>query len=83
MLKCKDVTDETSNYIEGALSFGKRIAMFLHLMICRNCRHYVQQFQSTIDAVETSQPQEMDETDRKALAKKLHAMCQKTNSGEH
>ena len=82
MLQCKDVTDETSNYIEGDLPFSKRIALFLHLMICRCCRNYVQQFMKTIDTVSVVRPQEVDETDRQALAKKLHAMCDKTHSGE-
>jgi hypothetical protein len=83
MLKCKDVTKETSDYIEGGLPISKRIALFLHLAICHSCRHYLQQFRTTIDTVSTSQPQEMDKTDRQALARKLNALCQKTNSGDH
>jgi hypothetical protein len=83
MLKCKDVTDETSNYIEGDLPFGKRIALFLHIFICRNCRHYVQQFRKTVDTVSVVRPQELDATDRQALAKKLHAMCNKSHADKH
>lgn len=83
MLQCKDVTKETSDYIEGGLPLSKRIALFLHLVICRCCRHYVQQFRTTIDTVSTSQPQEMDMTDRQALARKLNALCEKTNPDNH
>jgi hypothetical protein len=86
MLQCKDVTEETSNYIagvEGGLPLSKRIALFMHLVICRCCRNYVQQFRQTIDTVTVAKPQEMDATDRQALAKKLHAMCDKTNPGDH
>lgn len=83
MLQCKDVTKQTSDYIEGGLPLSKRIALFLHLAICRCCRNYLQQIQKTIDTVSTIQPQEMDATDHQALARKLHALCQKTNSGDH
>ena len=83
MLQCKDVTDETSIYIEGDLPLTKRIALFLHLLICHNCRHYIQQFKDTIDTVSVIRPQEIDETDRQALAKKLHAMCEQAQSDKH
>jgi hypothetical protein len=79
MLQCKDVTKETSDYIQGGLPLSKRISLFLHLAICNCCRNYVQQFRQTIDTVATSQPQEMDATDRQALARKLHAICEKAN----
>jgi hypothetical protein len=82
MLQCKDVTEETSNFIEGDLPLSKRIALFLHLVLCRCCRNYVQQFRLTINTVAVTQPQEMDTTDRQALARKLHAMCDKTNHGD-
>jgi len=55
----------------------------MHLVICRCCRNYVQQFRQTINTVTVAKSQEMDATDRQALAKKLHAMCDKTNPGDH
>jgi len=83
MLQCKDVTKETSDYIEGGLPLSKRIALFLHYVICSSCRNYMTQYRSTIKTVSVSKPQEIDSTDRQALARKLHAMCDKTNSGDH
>ena len=83
MLQCKDVTKETSDYIEGGLPLSKRIALFLHLAICRCCRNYLQQIRKTIETVSTLHPQEMDVTDHQALARKLHALNQKTKSDGH
>lgn len=83
MLQCKDVTKETSDYLEGGLPLSKRVALFLHLVICSCCRNYVQQFRTTVETVATAQPQEMDESDRQALVIKLLALSQENNSDNH
>tara|TARA_R110001606_G_scaffold399222_2_gene582419 strand:- start:76288 stop:76521 length:234 start_codon:yes stop_codon:yes gene_type:complete len=77
MLQCKEVAEEASNYIDGDLSFIKRVGLFLHLLMCRYCRNYVHQLRRTIFTVSVLKPKEKDSTDMTSLAKKLHDHCHK------
>ncbi len=77
MYQCKDIAEEVNNYIDGGLPLGKRIGLFFHLLICSCCRNYLQQIRSTISVVTVSHPKENDNTDHKALAKKLNNICKK------
>lgn len=77
MLQCKEVAEEASNYIDGDLSFIKRVGLFLHLVMCRYCRNYVQQLRHTVFTVSVLKPKEKDNTDMTSLAKKLHDHCHK------
>jgi hypothetical protein len=79
MFQCKDVAEEASNYLEGDLPLGKRIGLFLHIMICSCCRNYLQQLHQTIDTVAVLKPKEQDSTDMHALAHKLQQIS-KTES---
>lgn len=83
MIKCKDVAHEASDYLDGNLSFRRKIGVKLHLMICKACRRYIKQLDQTVEAVSVTNPQEKDLTDTQALAKQLHACCKKTGAGEH
>lgn len=49
MLKCRDVTELSTNYLEGAMSPTGRVAMRWHLMLCRNCRAFLGQVRRTRD----------------------------------
>tara|TARA_R110002050_G_scaffold1244_2_gene8498 strand:- start:25724 stop:25963 length:240 start_codon:yes stop_codon:yes gene_type:complete len=74
MIQCKDLTEEVSDYLDGDLPLRKRMGLFFHLLICRCCRNYLQQFRSTIKAVKVFRPKEKESVDTKALAQKLHAL---------
>lgn len=43
MLKCRDVAEQASAYIDHELSWRGRLGVRLHLMMCRLCREYVRQ----------------------------------------
>lgn len=79
MFECKDIAEEASNYLDGDLPLGKRIGLFLHLVICSCCREYMQQIKQTISTVATIRPQEQTHTDTQALAEKLRELS-KTES---
>jgi predicted anti-sigma-YlaC factor YlaD len=74
MFECKDIAEEASNYLDGDLPLGKRIGLFLHLVICSCCREYLQQIKQTINTVTTIRPQEQHNTDTQALAEKLREL---------
>ncbi len=48
MLTCKEVTELVTDYLEGRLSFGQRVAFHMHLGMCRHCRAYLRQMKVTI-----------------------------------
>ena len=47
VLKCHDISELATDYAEGALPPGRRIAVGLHLMMCRMCRTYLDQLAKT------------------------------------
>lgn len=47
LLKCRDVPDHATDYLEGTLARPTRIGMRLHLMICLMCRTYMDQMRKT------------------------------------
>lgn len=42
---CKETTELASRAMDERLSFGDRVAMRMHLAICKNCRRFTQQLQ--------------------------------------
>ena len=47
MLKCRDVTELSTDFMEGALPPVRWVVMRLHLMICPKCRTFVDQMRRT------------------------------------
>jgi hypothetical protein len=47
VLKCRDVPELATDYIEGGLGRRTRVAMRLHLLICSMCRAYLDQLRKT------------------------------------
>ena len=45
MTTCKETTELASRAMDERLSFGDRMAMRMHLAICKNCRRFTQQLQ--------------------------------------
>ena len=43
MTTCKETTELASRAMDERLSFGDRMAMRMHLAICKNCRRFSQQ----------------------------------------
>ena len=48
MPSCKDITKHSSDYLDRQLPLRKRASYWLHLMMCVNCRRYLEQLQLTI-----------------------------------
>lgn len=51
MLSCKQMTENVTEYSEGALPLWKRIQFRLHLAMCRHCRTYVRQIELIRDSL--------------------------------
>ena len=48
-LTCRELVEVLTDYLEGALEPDERADIERHLVICRGCQNYVEQFRSTID----------------------------------
>ena len=48
MLKCRDMVELVTGYLEGVLPPRLRLAARLHLLLCGPCRRYVGQIRETI-----------------------------------
>ncbi len=48
MLKCKQISERASEYIDGNMSMGQRFQFRLHLMMCQHCQRFVKNFNTGI-----------------------------------
>lgn len=51
MLNCREVVEDADGWIAGELPWRQRLAMRLHLSMCRRCRRYTRQLKMLIRAV--------------------------------
>jgi len=51
MLSCRELTEQTSDYLEGDKSFGARMMFRLHLAMCDGCRTFVRQIELVRDGL--------------------------------
>jgi len=47
VFSCRDVNDKADLLAGHKLSPLDRLQLHLHLLICRNCRHFINQFEQT------------------------------------
>ncbi|MGH7232395.1 MAG: anti-sigma factor family protein [Nitrospiraceae bacterium] len=50
-MTCKEFVEIVTDYLDGSLSFGKRIRFQLHLGMCLGCRIYLRQMKQTIETL--------------------------------
>lgn len=79
MMKCRDVAEVASDYLDHELAVWPRIEVRLHLLACRNCRAYVGNLRLTVAAVQSRNAegqvsdawlQEVDQRIQAALAER-------------
>ncbi|MGD9661225.1 MAG: zf-HC2 domain-containing protein [Porticoccaceae bacterium] len=51
MLKCREVVDNADQLLDGNISRRQRLALKMHLLICRHCRRYVRQLRALLRAI--------------------------------
>jgi anti-sigma factor RsiW len=47
-MRCKDLVEVITDYLEGALSPGDTLRFEEHLAVCEGCRNYLEQMRATI-----------------------------------
>lgn len=48
MPKCREMTELSTDYLEGALSPARHLAARVHLLVCSSCRAYYDQLAKTL-----------------------------------
>ncbi len=51
MMTCKDIADFLSEYLDRTLPWSQRLVFRLHLLLCRDCRRYLDSYQKTDHAI--------------------------------
>jgi hypothetical protein len=70
MLKCRDIAERASDYIDGHLSLNQRLAVLLHLLICGHCRAFVRQLRLLLAYYRHLPPQELAPEEAAAIAQR-------------
>jgi predicted anti-sigma-YlaC factor YlaD len=68
MLKCREMSELASDFLEGQVPWTVRIAAQWHLVICPNCRRYFRQLRLTIETIRRVRPREAAVNTEKVLA---------------
>ncbi len=50
MLKCRDIAEKASHYLEGDYPWHEKLSWRMHLFMCGSCRRFIHQLKLTITA---------------------------------
>lgn len=73
MLICQDVTELTTDYLEGSLPLPRRLAMRWHLAFCSFCRRHLLQVRATVALLHRLPVKPMPPEEEEALLRMLIA----------
>lgn len=48
MLKCRDVAQQASDYIESERPWYRKLGWYMHLFMCKHCRKFVRHLKLTV-----------------------------------
>ncbi len=70
MLTCKQITEQSSDYLDGERPLTRRLAVWMHLMMCAYCRRYLRYMRAvTTVLANTKQQVEHEEQVDKIMAR--------------
>ncbi|MEX2129939.1 MAG: zf-HC2 domain-containing protein [Pseudohongiellaceae bacterium] len=73
MLKCRDISLHTSDYLEKSLPANQRLAFAFHLLMCGRCRDFVRHMEKAIATFNELEPTEMSRDDAEVLGEVIVA----------
>ena len=56
---CRQVVELLTDYLEGALDGGDRVALEQHLLTCAGCTTYLEQLRSSIQVTQNLRPEDV------------------------
>lgn len=75
MLTCQQLTELVTEYLEGRMSFWRRVQFQMHLGMCRHCRAYVHQMKTTVSTLGRLPQEEMPADIRAELMRRFSSMA--------
>ncbi len=79
-MKCKNVVEELSEYLNGELDSGMLADLEVHLANCKNCRLVVNTCKKTVEIFCNSEPVPLPEDTRDRLHKALFSKIRKPHN---
>jgi len=67
VLRCKELSELSEDYLDDNLPFRKKAFVLLHLFLCKHCRRYLTQLQVTREVIHQSENTTMRKADEKPL----------------
>jgi hypothetical protein len=67
-MKCRDMAEIATGYMEGDLPPRRRFAARLHLWLCGNCRRYIAQLRQTVRLLAAGPPPAPPENESEIIA---------------
>ena len=66
-LKCQEIVELVTEYLEGTMDGELRAAFEGHLVACGHCAHYLEQMEATIRLAGTIEPEALSPAFREGL----------------
>lgn len=80
MLSCREATARASALLDDSLTRRERWGLQLHLMMCRNCRRYLDQLRLTVESLKRLSQSPIESATEVAhtadLARKLQSLAE-------
>lgn len=75
MLTCRNIMEGGSDYVDGQMTSNQRISFRIHLLLCSNCRRFMNNFRTTISYVKALPDQ--DKLSEEEINEIVQAVIQK------
>lgn len=59
MLKCREVSEQMSDYIDGETTLARRAGLAFHLLMCGHCRRFFRQLRLVSESVKEQPESDM------------------------
>ncbi len=60
MLSCRELSETATDCLEGKLALRQRVAVKMHLLMCKHCRAYVDQLAKTVALLQSAQARQQE-----------------------
>jgi len=70
MLKCRDIANQASDYLDDNQTLRQRLAVAVHLLICGHCRAFIRQLRLALVYYRRLPVQTLDDAEAAAITQR-------------